>query len=92
VSGLPRAIVEHEGRLDLLCCLTSEGPLTVIELSARTRMSELAVGYLLMPLEEYEIIRKTGSRVDQEPRYEARLDDQPAWVREAVEAHCDGGR
>jgi DNA-binding transcriptional ArsR family regulator len=88
VSGPPRAIIEHEGRLDLLCCLVSEGPLTVIELSARTRMSKLAVGYLLLPLEEYGIIAQTGGRVEQEPVYEARLDDQPAWVREAVEAHC----
>jgi hypothetical protein len=83
-----RAVLRNEVRLDLLCRLRGSKPLTVPRLSVGTGKSPLAVAYLIAPLETFGVIRKTGDLEDLEPLYEERLDEQPAWVREAVEAHC----
>lgn len=83
-----KAIIEHKVRLDLLCCLDRNGPLTVPELSTGIGKSPTAVAYLIDPLDKHKVVRKTGKRIDKEPLYEARLDDHPPWVREAVEKHC----
>ncbi len=93
MSDPPRGVLKNKVRLDLLCCLKTEGPMTVDGLSEKTGKSPTAVAYLLDPLEEYGVIRRTGERIGNEPLYEARLDDQPAWVRKAVEEHCgEAGR
>lgn len=84
-----KAIIEHKGRLDLLCCLDRIGPLTVPELGTGIGKSPTAIAYLIGPLDKHKVVRKTGKRKGREPLYEARLDDHPAWVREAVEKHCD---
>jgi hypothetical protein len=90
MSHPPRGVLEHEGRLDLLCLLRAEGPLTVDGLSGKSGKSPTAVAYLLDPLDQFELIRETGEWIGEEPLYEIRLDDQPAWVRAAVEEHCAG--
>jgi DNA-binding transcriptional ArsR family regulator len=87
VNTLPPGLINHVGRLDILCCLRDSEPLTIAAIAARIGKQPTAVSYLLSSLELYGIVRKTGEQ-DDEPLYEARLDEQPAWVREAVEAHC----
>lgn len=80
-------LVDHDVRLDILCCLDGDGPLTATAVSARVgRSTEVVVCFLLL-LRSYGVVRTTGEREGGEPLYEARLDDQPAWVRAAVEAH-----
>jgi DNA-binding transcriptional ArsR family regulator len=88
MSDPPRGLIAHEGRLNLLCCLRDEGPMAVNGLGERTGKSPAAVSYLLAPLDEYGLVRQTGESINGKPLYEVRLDDQPAWVREAVDEHC----
>jgi predicted transcriptional regulator len=88
LSARLREALKNEHRLDLLCRLSAEGPMTVPGLSKRTGMSPRAVAFFLDELEEHSVIRKTGRKVGRESMYEACLDEQPAWVRAAVEKHC----
>ena len=88
----PRAIIEHEGRLDLICCLVDKGPLTVPGMSAETGKAPLAVAFLLEQLELYRVVWQTGDRVGREPLYEERLRDHPAWMRRLVEKHCGAAK
>lgn len=81
------AIVAHQGRLDLLCCLLDGGPLGLRQLSARTRSTPPAVAHWIKLLEEFELVAKIADLSDGEPLYTATLDDHPEWVRETVEAH-----
>jgi len=64
--------------------------MTVDGLSEKTGKSRTAVAYLLDPLDEHGVIRRTGERIGYEPLYELSLGDQPAWVREAIDKHCPG--
>jgi DNA-binding transcriptional ArsR family regulator len=91
MSSPLRVVLENEHRLDLLCCLEAEGPMTVHGLSETTGKSLTAVAFFLDALEEHGVIRESGQHVGQEPLYEACLDEHPAWVRKAVERHCRGG-
>jgi DNA-binding transcriptional ArsR family regulator len=88
VTSPPRALVEHEGRLDVLCCLLDSQPSTLTAIAERMGKEQTAVAYLLRPLDLHGLVRKTGDRERGQPLYEACLDEQPAWVREAVEKHC----
>jgi DNA-binding transcriptional ArsR family regulator len=86
----PRGLIEHDGRLDILCCFEDDKPLTVTALSARTGESPEATAYHLKPLLSHGVVRKTGEQEGGEPLYESRLGDQPEWVQRAVEAHRGG--
>lgn len=81
-----RAIVEHEGRLDVMCCLENEGPLGTEQLAAKTGRPRRAIGRYLRLLGTLELVNRVkadgGATV-----YELTLDDHPDWVREAVENH-----
>lgn len=83
----PRGLIEHDGRLDALCCLDDDGPLTATAISARIGLSITAVTYYLGSLDSHDVARKTGEQEGGESLYESRLDEQPEWVRKAVEAH-----
>lgn len=78
--------MEHEGRLDVMCCLEDEGPLGVEQLATRTGRPRVAIGRYLRLLGTLELVSRTlvkgGATV-----YELTLDDHPDWVREAVENH-----
>lgn len=91
-STPPPGLIDHDGRLDVLCCLEDgRGPLTVTAIAARVGKHPAAVAYLLTSLDLYGVVKKTGKQEDGEPLYEACLDQQPAWVREAVEARRSPG-
>lgn len=86
----PRGLIEHDGRLDALCCLDDDGPLTATAISARIGLSITAVTYYLAPLASHSVVKRIGEQEGGEPLYESRLDEQPEWVRKAVEAHRRG--
>jgi hypothetical protein len=81
------AIVKHDGRLDLLCCILDGGPLAVPQLSARTGRPPQAVGHFVKLLESFDLVEKVGDLDGGEPLYAATLDEHPDWVREAIEEH-----
>jgi DNA-binding transcriptional ArsR family regulator len=84
------AILNHEGRLDLLCCLLDCEPLAVPQLSARVGRSLSEVGYHIRLLESHDLVEQTGGLDEGNPLYAATVDRHPEWVREAVEAHHRG--
>ena len=84
-------VVKHDGRLNLLCSLLDNGPLSVPQISARIGESLQAVRYWVRLLDSFDLIEERGAQDDGEPLYAARLDDQPDWVREAVNQHRPRG-
>jgi len=86
-SSTLEAIVKHDARLDLLCCLVDGESLTVPQLSARTGRSLKAVSHNIKLLESIDLVEKAGEPGGREPRYGASLDGHPDWVRETVEEH-----
>lgn len=88
----PPGLIHHDGRLDVLCCLEDgREPLTVTAVAARIGKHPAAAAYLLTSLSLYGIVGKTGKQANGEPLYEALLDQQPAWVRQAIEEHRPNG-
>jgi len=86
-SGL-EAIVKHDGRLDVLCCILDGGPLAIPQLSARTGRPLNVVGHWVKLLDSFGLIEKIGDFEDGgEPLYATTLDEHPDWVREAIEEH-----
>ena len=86
-SSSLEAIVKHDGRLDVLCCILDGGPLAIPQLSARTRSSRKAVGHWIKLLDQFDLVERVGDPGGGEPLYAATLDEHPDWVREAVEKH-----
>jgi hypothetical protein len=80
-------IVQHDGRLNLLCCLVDGGPLTVPQIAARIGESSPTVRYWANLLDSYDLIEEHDRLADGEPLYAAALDDQPEWVWGAVREH-----
>jgi DNA-binding transcriptional ArsR family regulator len=81
------AIVNHDGRLDVLCCILDAGPLAVPQLSARTGKPPHVVGHWVKLLESFGLVEKTIDIEGGVTLYAIALDDQPDWVREAIEKH-----
>jgi hypothetical protein len=81
------AIVNHDGRLDVLCCLLDGGPLAVPQLSARTGHRPEVVEHNVRLLETFDLLTKVGDLDGNEPLYAVTLDRHADWVREAVEEH-----
>ncbi len=81
------AIVRHEGRLDVLCCILDGGPLAAVQISARTGQSDRLVDHWLEVLDRFDLVEKIGALDGGEPLYVATLDDHPDWVRAAVDGH-----
>jgi hypothetical protein len=87
VSPALEAIVIHDGRLEILCCLLDGGPLGVRQLSARTRGPAPLVGHWIKLLESFDLVAKIADLDGGEPLYTVTLDDHPDWVRDVIEAH-----
>lgn len=85
-SSPRRAVVEHDARLDILCCLNGE-PLAVEDVSGRTGMHPIRTRHHMQILDAFGIVGRTRSGDSGQALYVACLDEQPDWVREAVEAH-----
>lgn len=86
-SSRLEAIVKHDRRLDVLCCLLDAGPLGIPQVAARTRAPDRMVHYWVRLLETFNLVEKVGDPDDREARYRITLDGQPDWVEETIEAH-----
>jgi regulatory ArsR family protein len=82
-----KAILRHDGRLDVLCCLIDGAPLAVPQLSAMTGMPTSAVSHYVNLLCSFDLVAKVGCVDGEEPLYSATLDGHPDWVRAAIEGH-----
>lgn len=83
------SLLSHDGRLGLLSCLVDGEPLAVPQLSAQTGESMTAVRHHLKLLGTFDLVEEKGT-LGGESLYAATLDEQPEWVREAVETHRRG--
>jgi predicted transcriptional regulator len=86
-SSALEAILAHDGRMDVLCCLLDGEPLTLKQLSARTGRPLNAVSHWVKLLNEFFLVERMGDTNGSEPRYAATLNAHPDWVRKAVENH-----
>jgi DNA-binding transcriptional ArsR family regulator len=75
------SVIRHETRLEVLGNLTYGGPCRLQELSQRVGLGAAEVGYHLAVLRSQRLVAK------QNDQHVATLDDQPAWVEEAVTAY-----
>ena len=80
-------VVQHDARLDILCCLDADEPMDVAQVSGRTGIETRRAEHHMRILEAFGLVgaeqNGTGGRV----LYVLRLDRQPEWVSEAVESH-----
>jgi DNA-binding transcriptional ArsR family regulator len=80
-------VVEHDARLGILCCLADGEALAVEQVSDRTGMQPRQTKHHMQILDVFGIVRRTRKGESGQAIYVLRLDEQPRWVREAVEAH-----
>lgn len=80
----------HAGRLDVLCCILDGGPLTAMQIGARTGQPERLVSHWLELLDAFGLVERLGAPGGGEPLYAATLDEHPAWVHERVRRHHHG--
>lgn len=78
-------VLEHNGRLDVLCCLLEDGPLVMSQVIARTGESFKAVRYWLRGLESFGLVEKLADPAGGEPLHSATPDEQPDWMRCVIE-------
>jgi hypothetical protein len=86
-SSALEAIVMHDGRLDVLCCILDGGPLAVAQLSALTGHPPKLVAHYIRLLESFDLVDRVGDLGGGESLYVATLEEHADWVREAVEEH-----
>lgn len=86
-SSALEAILKHDGRLDLLCCILDGGPLSVLQLSARTGEPAKAVGHWVDLLEAFGLVERVANLNDGEALYVASLENHPDWVRQIIDGH-----
>jgi DNA-binding transcriptional ArsR family regulator len=76
------SVIRHDVRLDVLGNLTYGGPCKVAELSERVGLGIREVDYHLAVLLSQHLVAKEEGDL-----HVATLEDQPAWVEEAVTVH-----
>ena len=80
-------VVEHDGRLNLLCCLLDAGPLSTRQIAARIGESAQTVRYWIRLLGAFDLVEERGELEGGDPLYVAALDAGPNWVGDAVRRH-----
>jgi len=90
-KGPLQAIVRHDGRLDVLCCLVDGAPLALPQLTAMTGMPTAAVSHYVDLLCSFGLVAKVAGPDGGDSLYTTTLDEHPDWVRAAIEKHrrCD---
>ena len=86
-----RAVVEHDARLDILCCLDPDESMAIAQVSTRTGIHPTLTKHHINILDAFSLVGKKEEEGGQ-AFYVARLDEQPDWVREAVETHRSAER
>lgn len=86
--ALRRAVLAHDARLDILCCLDPDDPLGPEVVSKRVERDEGIVRYHLRVLDRFRLVGRKRRYGDVGPTdYVERVEQQPPWVSAAVEAH-----
>jgi DNA-binding transcriptional ArsR family regulator len=86
------AVVRHDARLDILCCLDSDEPLATKQISGRTGMEPPRTAYHLKVLRAFGLIGTTQEDGRCPVLYVLRLEQQPEWVTDAVNEHREVAR
>ena len=86
-SSPRRAVVEHDARLDILCCLADGGPLAVEQVSGRTGMNPTQTRHHMQILDAFGLVGKSREEGVGPTLYVARLNENPPWVIRAVNDH-----
>jgi DNA-binding transcriptional ArsR family regulator len=88
VSSLPRrAVIEHDARLDILCCLAEGEPLAVEQVSGKAGMHPTRTAHHMRILEAFGLVGKKRKGRSGQTLYVARLEEHPPWVARAVNDH-----
>lgn len=82
-----RAVVEHDARLDILCCLDPVDPMAIAQVSGATGMPPTKAAHHMRILDAFGLVGKRRDGGHGRVLYVKRLDEHPVWVAEAVEAH-----
>ena len=82
-----KSVVDHDGRLDILCCLSDEA-LTIAQVCATTGRVERYVRHHLQILGSFGLVESEGEEDDGHALYVANLKGHPAWVAKMVKEHC----
>ena len=86
------AVVRHDARLDILCCLDPDKPLTTEQVTARTGIARCGVAYHLKVLRTFGLVG-TAPGVGTGPAlFVPCLDRQPEWITDAVNEHREVAR
>lgn len=86
--ALKRAVLAHDARLDILCCLDPDDPLGPDAISKRVRRDERIVRYHLRILDRFRLVCRTRRYGEVGPTdYVERIAQHPDWVSAAIEAH-----
>jgi predicted transcriptional regulator len=86
------AVVRHDARLDILCCLDPDEPMATEQISGRTGMEVRRTAYHLKVLRAFGLIGATQAGGRGPIVYVLRLDRQPEWVTDAVNEHREVAR
>lgn len=82
-----RAVVEHDARLDILCCLHPSEPMGVAQVSSKTGMGPRLATHHLRILDSFGLVSEAGDTGDGQALYVTCLRESPAWVTRAVNHH-----
>lgn len=86
------AVVRHDARLDVLCCLDSDEAMAAEQISGRTGMEARRTAYHLKVLHAFGLIGTTQKDGIGPILYVLRLDRQPEWITDAVNEHREVAR
>lgn len=86
------AVVRHDARLDVLCCLDSDEPMATEQISGRTGMEARRTAYHLRVLRAFGLVDTMQKDGVGPVLYVSRLDQQPGWVADAVNEHREVAR
>jgi predicted transcriptional regulator len=92
VRIIREAVVRHDARLDILCCLDSNEPMAAEQISGRTGIETHRTAYHLRVLRASGLIGTTQKDGRGSALYVLRLDQQPEWVANAVDEHREVAR
>lgn len=81
-----RAIVEHDARLDILCCLDPSEPASIAQVCSKTGLHMKQANHHLRILAAVGLVGNKDGEGGQ-ALYVTRLKQSPAWVTRAVNRH-----
>jgi predicted transcriptional regulator len=80
-------VVEHDARLEILCCLHPTEPMGIAQVSSKTGMQPRCATHHLRILDSFGLVSGTEDVEGGQALYVTRLKQSPAWVTRAVNRH-----